>query len=43
MILNLKRFNENVSKQHFKMESLQSAIRLMKPGFYMATVDLKDA
>ena len=43
MILNLKRFNENVSKQHFKMESLQSAVRLMKSGCYMATVDLKDA
>ena len=43
MILILKRFNENDSKQHFKMESLQSAVRLMKPGCYMATVDLKDA
>ena len=43
MILNLKCFNENVSKHHFKMESLQSAVRLMKPGCYMASVDLKDA
>ena len=43
MILNLKHFNEYVSKHHFKMESLQSAVGLMKPGCYMATVDLKDA
>lgn len=43
MILNLKCFNENVSKNHFKMESLQSAVRLMKPGCYMAIIDLKDA
>ena len=43
MILNLKCFNENVSKHHFKMESLQSAVRPMKPGCYMASVGLKDA
>lgn len=43
MILNLKCFNENVSKHYFKMESLQSAVRLMKPACYMALVDLKDA
>ena len=43
MILNLKCFNENVSKHHFKMESLKSAVKLMKPGFYMASADLKDA
>ena len=43
MILNLKCFNENVSKHHFKMESLKSAVKLMKPGCYMASADLKDA
>lgn len=42
MILKLKCFNENVSKHHFKMESLQSAVRLMKPGCYTASVDLKE-
>ena len=42
-ILNLKCFKENVSKHHFKMESLQSAVRFMKPGCYMASVDLKYA
>ena len=43
MILSLKRFNQNVCKHHSKMESLQSAVRQMKPGSYMASIDLKDA
>ena len=43
MILNLKRFNEHVAYHHFKMESLKSALKMMKPGCYMASVDLKDA
>ena len=43
MILNLKSFNVNVTHYHFKMDNIWSAIRLMKPGCYMASVDLKDA
>ena len=43
MILNLKSFNTNVAHYHFKMDNIWSAIRLMKPGCYMASVDLKDA
>ena len=43
LILNLKRFNDNVEKQHFKMDSLWSAVRLMKPNCFMASIDLKDA
>lgn len=43
MILNLKSFNANVTHYHFKMDNIWSAIRLMKPGCYMASVDLKDA
>ena len=45
MILNLKSFNGNVTHYHFKMDNVWSAIsiRLMKPGCYMASVDLKDA
>ena len=41
MILNLKSFNENVNHHHFKMDNIWSAIRLMKPGCYMASIDLK--
>ena len=43
LILNLKRFNEHVAYHHFKMESLKSALQMMKPGCFMASVDLKDA
>lgn len=43
VILNLKKLNEGVEYHHFKMETLQHAIRLMTPGCYMASVDLKDA
>lgn len=43
MILNLKCFNANVTHYHFKMDNIWSAIRLMKPRCYMASIDLKDA
>ena len=43
MILNLKLFNEFVQYHHFKMDTLESAIRMMKPGCYMASINLKDA
>lgn len=43
MILNLKGLNKFIQYCHFKMETLQSAVRLMTPNCYMATIDLKDA
>ena len=43
MILNLKRFNQHVEYQHFKMDSVWTPIRLMTAGCYVASVDLKDA
>ena len=43
IILNLKKFNDHVEKQHFKMQSLFSAIELMEEGCYMASIDWKDA
>lgn len=43
LILNLKNLNEHVEYHHFKMDTLQSAIRLMKQNCYMASVDLRDA
>lgn len=42
-ILNLKQFNEYVEYHHFKMDTLEAAINMIKPGCYMASVDLKDA
>jgi hypothetical protein len=43
MILNLKDLNKNVLYRHFKMDSIWTAIGLMKPDCYMTSVDLKDA
>ena len=43
LILNLKNLNERVEYQHFTMDTLQSAIRLMTPNCFMASVDLQDA
>jgi ribonuclease HI len=43
MILNLKRFNLNVEYKHFKMDTLESAVNLMTPRCFMASVDLRHA
>ena len=42
-ILNLKPFNKNVPKQHFKMETLQGILPTLEPGLWLASLDLKDA
>ena len=42
-ILNLKAFNTFVEHFHFKMESLSDVLRIIQPGVWMASVDLKDA
>ena len=43
MILNLKSLNEEIKYQHFKMDTLQTALKLVTKGCYMASIDLKDA
>lgn len=43
MILNLKHFNEMVDKKHFKMDTLNSVLPLMKRNCFLAKLDLKDA
>ncbi|WAR08315.1 LOW QUALITY PROTEIN: POL-like protein [Mya arenaria] len=43
VILNLKSLNESIEYIHFKMESLHAAIRLITPGCFMSSIDLKDA
>jgi len=40
MILNLKGLNKYVEKHHFKMDTLWSAVRLMTPNCFMASLDL---
>ena len=43
LILNLRKLNEAVEYHHFKMDTLTTAVSLMKPSCYMASVDLKYA
>ena len=42
-ILNLKRFNRNVHTQHFKLEDLNTTIKLISQGDFLNKIDLKDA
>lgn len=41
MILNLKKFNESVEYHHFKMDTLESVLNLIKPNSCSASVDLR--
>ena len=43
VIFDLKKLNESATYHHFKMNTLETAIRLMRPGGYMTSIDLKDA
>ena len=43
VILNLKEFNRNVSYHHFKMDSLNTILKLLDKDCFMASLDLKDA
>lgn len=43
VILNLKGLNKFVEDQHFKMETLETVFKLMKPGAFAGSLDLKDA
>lgn len=42
-ILNLKNLNAFVDTEHFKLEDLKAACRLLEPNMFMGTIDLKDA
>jgi len=43
IILNLKALNKNIVYHYFKMDTLGSVIKLVRPNCFIATVDLKDA
>ena len=43
MILNLAKLNEHVEYCHFKMDTLETAIKLVSPNCLMASLDLRDA
>lgn len=42
-VLNLKDLNEFILTNHFKMEDIRTAVKLMNKGWYMASLDLRDA
>jgi hypothetical protein len=42
-ILNLKPLNRFIVYRHFKMESLDNVRHLLRPGYWMGKVDLRDA
>ena len=43
VIFNLKKLNDSVSYHHFKLDTLKTALQLVKPFCYMTSIDLKDA
>ena len=43
LILNLKEANKHIDSIHFKMETINSILKLVRPNCYMASVDIKDA
>jgi len=43
VILNLKKLNDYVRYQHFKIDGLDSCVSLMEPGCYMANIDIVNA
>ena len=43
LMLNLKQFNQCVQYIHFKMEGLSDVLNMVRPGIWMASVDLRDA
>ena len=43
MILNLKELNENIVYHHFKMDTFESALKLVKKNCFFASADLRHA
>ena len=43
LILNQKKFNESVANVHFKMDNIQTVLKLITKNCWMASIDLKDA
>ena len=43
LILNLENFNKHVTHRHFKMDTLNTALGMVRKNCYMASIDLTDA
>ena len=43
LILSLKRLNEVIEYKKFKMKAISTILHLVRPGMYMAKLDIRDA
>ena len=43
LILNLKDLNQDIVYRHFKMETFETALKLIKPNCFMASIDIRHA
>ena len=43
MILNIKKFNKHVEHEHFKMDTLQTALQLVEKNDWFISIDFSDA
>ena len=43
LTLNLKNFSKHLTHKHFKMDTLNTALGMMRKNCYMASIDLTDA
>ncbi len=43
MILNLRQLNEAMPYIHFKMDSFDKVIKLIRPGYFLCKIDIKEA
>ena len=43
VILNLKPLNEQIEYYHFKMDTFETALKMVTPNCWMQTIDLRDA
>ena len=43
MILNLKKLNKYINYYHFKLDTFETTLHLIKPNCFMASVDLRHA
>jgi hypothetical protein len=43
LILNLKQLNPMLVYRHFKMDTIQNVISMVRPNCFMASIDIKDA
>ena len=41
-ILNLREMNQNIVYHHFKIDDLPHALTLLRPGYFMAVIDIKE-